>query len=99
MPTYIGLMKLTHQGSKDIMNAPARIEDAVKLYQKMGGKGIGVYMVMGEYDYITVGEGPSDEGMAAFALALRSQGKGKTTTLKAFTAKEIPAILKLLPKS
>ncbi len=35
------------------MNAPARIEEAVNLYQKMGGKVIGVYLVMGEYDYVT----------------------------------------------
>lgn len=39
MPTYIGLLKLTDQGSKDIMNAPARIEEGINLYQKMGGKG------------------------------------------------------------
>jgi uncharacterized protein with GYD domain len=98
MPTYIGLIKLTDQGSKDIMNAPARIESAIKLYEKMGGKVIGVYMVMGEYDYITIGESPSDEVQTAFALALSSQGNVKTTTLKAFTVKEIPAILNMLPK-
>ena len=99
MPTYIGLMKLTEQGRKDIMNAPARIEEAVKLYQKMGGKVIGVYLAMGEYDYVTIGECPSDETQAAFSLALSSQGNVKTTTLKAFTAKEIPAILNMLKKS
>ena len=99
MPTYIGLFKLTDQGSKDIMNAPARIEEAANLYQKMGGKVIGVYMVMGEYDYITIGECPSDEVSAAFAFALSSQGNVKTITLKAFPATEIPAILKKLPKS
>lgn len=99
MPTYIGLMKLTHQGTKDIMNAPARIEEAVNLYQKMGGKVIGVYLVMGEYDYVTIGECPSDEIQTAFSLALSSQGNVKTTTMKAFTAKEIPAILNMLKKS
>jgi uncharacterized protein with GYD domain len=98
MPTYIGLMKLTHQGSKDIINAPALIEDAIKMYQSMGGKVIGVYMVMGEYDYITIGECPSDEIQAAFALALGSQGNVKTTTLKAFTVKDISAILAKLPR-
>jgi uncharacterized protein with GYD domain len=56
-------------------------------------------MVMGEYDYITIGECPSDEVSTAFALALSAQGNVKTTTLKAFTAKEIPAILAMLPKS
>ena len=99
MPTYIGLMKLTDQGSKDIMNATARIEEGIKLYQKMGGKVIGVYMVMGEYDYITIGEAPSDEVQTAAALAICSQGNVKTTTLKAYPAKDIPAILAKLPKS
>jgi uncharacterized protein with GYD domain len=99
MPTYIGLLKLTDQGSKDIMNATARIEEGIKLLQKMGGKVIGVYMVMGEYDFITVSECPSDEVKTAFALALSSQGNVKTTTLKAYPAKEIPAILAKLPKS
>lgn len=98
MPTYIGLMKLTDKGRKEIMNAPARIEEAIKLYEKMGGKVIGVYLVMGEYDYVTIGECPGDEVQTAFALALSSQGNVKTTTLKAFPAKEIPDILKKLPK-
>ena len=99
MPTYIGLLKLTHQGSKEIINAPAKIEESIKLYQNMGGKLIGLYMVMGEYDYICIGESPSDEVQTAFALALSARGLVKTTTLKAFTAKEIPAILNLMPKT
>ena len=98
MPTYIGLFKLTEQGAKDIGKAPDRIEDAAKLYQKMGGKVIGTYMVMGEYDYIAIGECPSDEIQAAYALALCSLGNVKTTTLKAFPANEIPAIIKKMSK-
>ncbi len=98
MPTYIGLLKLTEQGSKDIMNAPARIDEGINLYQKMGGKVIGVYLVMGEYDYVVIGEAPSDEMQTAFTLALCSQGNVKSTTLKAFTAKEIPAILAKMSK-
>jgi uncharacterized protein with GYD domain len=99
MPTYVGLLKLTDQGSKDITNATARIEEGIKLLEKMGGKLIGVYMIMGEYDFITVSEFPSDEDKTAFALALSSQGNVKTTTLRAYPAKEIPAILAKLPKS
>ena len=98
MPTYIGLFKLTEQGIKEIAKAPARIEDAAKLYQKMGGKVIGWYMVMGEYDYVAIGECPSDEIQAAYALALGSMGNVKTTTLKAFPPNEIQAIFNKMPK-
>ena len=85
MPTYIGLFKFTDQGIKDIKNAPQRIEKAMKAYEKMGGKVLGFYSVMGEYDYVAIGEAPSDEVQVTFALALGSQGFLRTTTLKAFT--------------
>lgn len=98
MPTYIGLLKLTERGSQDFLNAPSRIEESSRLYQKMGGKVLGVYLVMGEYDYIVLGECPSDEVAAAFSLALSSQGNVKTTTLRAFSAGEIPGILQKVPK-
>lgn len=99
MPKYVVLMKFTDQGIKDIRNAPDRLDQGIKLLEKMGGKLIAFYMVMGEYDYVGIGEAPSDEVQAAFMLALGSGGNVKTTTLKAFSREEIPGILKLLPKS
>ncbi len=98
MPKYVVLMKLTEQGIKDIRNAPERLEQGVRLLEKMGGKLIGFFMTMGDYDYVGIGEAPSDEVHAAFMLALGSGGNVKTTTLKAFSREEIPAILKMLPK-
>ncbi len=99
MPKYVVLMNLTEQGVKDIRNAPERVESAIKLLEKMGGKLTGFYLTKGRYDYVGIGEAPSDEVHAAFMLALSSQGNVKTTTLKAFSKEEIPAILKMLPKS
>lgn len=98
MPRYVVLMKLTDQGIKDIRNAPERLEQGVKLLEKMGGKLSGFYMTMGEFDYVGIGDAPSDEVQAAFMLALGSAGNVTTTTLKAFSRDEIPAILKMLPK-
>jgi uncharacterized protein with GYD domain len=97
MPTYIGLYKLTDQGIKDIKNAPSRVEEAIKGAQAMGGKVLGVYLVTGEYDYVTIGEFPSDEVAMTFALGLGSSGNVRTTTLKAFTKEEYAAMIKKLP--
>jgi uncharacterized protein with GYD domain len=97
MPTYIGLYKLTDQGVKNIKDAPGRVEDAIKGAEAMGGKVIGVYSVMGEYDYVTIGEFPSDEAAMTFAMALGSRGNVRTTTLKAFTKEEFAQIVKKLP--
>jgi uncharacterized protein with GYD domain len=51
---------------------------------------------MGEYDYVAIGEAPSDEVQVAFALALGSKGFVRTTTLKAFTKEEFAKIVKKL---
>lgn len=97
MPTYIMLMKLTEQGVKDIKGAPQRIEQAAKTAEAMGGKMIGFYATMGEYDYVVIGECPSDEVMMTFLLGMGSLGSVRTTTLKAFTKEEFAELVKKLP--
>ena len=97
MPTYIGLYKFTDQGIKNIKDAPGRVEEAIKGAEAMGGKVIGVYTVLGEYDYVTIGEFPSDEVAMTYALTLGSRGNVRTTTLKAFTKEEFAQIVKKLP--
>jgi uncharacterized protein with GYD domain len=51
----------------------------------LGGKLIDFYMVMGEYDYVVIVEGPSDEAAMIFLMELGAAGNLRTTTLKAFT--------------
>ena len=97
MPTYIVLYKLTDQGIKNIKDAPQRVEGATKRLEEMGGKVIGIYTVMGEYDYVSIGEAPNDEVAMTFALALGSQGNVRSTTLKAFTKEEFANIVQKLP--
>ena len=97
MQTYILLMKLTDQGIKEIKNAPEGIEEGIKAWQAMGGKFIGFYATMGEYDYIAIGEHPSEQAAMTFALMLSSGGNIRTTTLKAFTREELTEMIKKLP--
>ncbi len=97
MPTYIVLYKLTDQGIRNIKEAPKRIEEGTKALEAVGGKVIGFYSVMGEYDYVSIGEAPNDETAVALALAVGSQGNTRTTTLKAFTKEEFAEIVKKLP--
>jgi uncharacterized protein with GYD domain len=97
MPTYVVLMNLTDQGVKNIKDAPERIEVNVKELEAVGGKLIGFYVVMGQYDYVAIAEGPSDEVAMIQALALSARGNVRTTTLKAFTKEEFAEIVKKLP--
>lgn len=97
MPTYITLMKFTNQGIKNIKSAPQRIKEGIKAWEAMGGKLIGFYAVMGKYDYVAIGEAPSDEVAMAFNLSLGSFGNVRTTTLRAFTDEEFAEMVKKLP--
>ena len=74
-----------------------RVDAAIKTFEKVGGKNLAVYVVMGEYDYVAVGEAPSDEVATTFALALGSLGNVRTTTLRAYTKEEFAAMVKKLP--
>jgi len=97
MPINIILMRLTDQGAKAIKDAPGRIEAGIKAFEKMGGKMIGFYVVTGEYDYVAIGEAPSDEVGTTVALGLGSRGNVRTTTLRAHTKEEFAAMVKKLP--
>lgn len=97
MPTYITLMNMTDQGIKNIKDAPGRIEEAIKGAEAMGGKVLGVYSTMGEYDYVSIGEFPSDEAQMTFALTLGSRGNVRSTTLKAFTKEEFAKVVEKVP--
>ena len=97
MPTYIGLYKLTDQGIKNVKDMPQRIEKAIEASEAMGGKVLGVYSVLGEYDLVSIAEFPNDETVLTLALALGAQGNVRTTTLKAFTKAEFAEIVKRLP--
>jgi uncharacterized protein with GYD domain len=97
MVRIILLMKLTEQGAKDIKNAPQRIDQAIKTFEKMGGKLLGFYVVTGEYDYVTIGEAPNDEVGMTFVMGLSSLGNVRTTTARAFTKEEFAEMVKKLP--
>lgn len=97
MPTYISLMKFTEQGIKDIKNTLQSTGEHVRGLEAMGGKLIGLYATVGEYDSVGILEAPSDEVAMTFLLTVGSLGNVRTTTLKAFTREEFENIVRRLP--
>ena len=97
MALYVVLYKLTEQGIKNVKDTPERIDKGIQAVEAMGGKVIGMYSTMGEYDYVSIGEFPNDEVAAQYLLALGSLGNVKTTTLKAFTIDQFKTIVSKLP--
>ena len=63
------------------------------------GKTIAVYMTMGDFDFVAIGEGPDDRAAAAFGLALGATGTVRTSSLKAFGLEEAKQIVAALPRA
>ena len=97
MPKYVLLMRLTQKGASEIKQAPQRIEESIKAWEAMGGSLDVLVATMGRYDYVSVGEAPSDEVAATFAAALASQGYVTTESMRAFTPQECARLLAQLP--
>jgi uncharacterized protein with GYD domain len=97
MERYVVLMKFTDRGIKDIKNGPKRVELASKALEAVGGKLVDFYLVMGEYDYVVIGDVPNAEVGTAFLLSLGAAGNARTTSLRAFNIKEYTDIVKNIP--
>src|SRR5262249_23033865 len=97
MPTYIGLLKWTEQGTKNARSSLERLEQGRKALEQAGGRLIGAWWTMGGYDAVVVSELPDDETATAAAIALGMGGNVRTETLRAFGPEEMQQILQKLP--
>jgi uncharacterized protein with GYD domain len=93
MPVYVTLIKWTDQGRTKTKDLPARYSDGQQRIKAAGGKEIGTWVTMGEYDMVSVIEAPSDEAIAKVALEIAGRGNAITETLRGFTIPEVAKIL------
>ena len=93
MATYIMLMKFLNPGVDSIQNASAGRAAGKKAAKALGITWKQQYLMMGEYDILTVLEAPSDEVIAKFAL-MGMTGSLAITTMRAFTEPEADKLIK-----
>ena len=83
MAAYVLLLTLTPDGQKAALNDPEyllRVEEAIRV---PGVQALGLYAVLGEYDFVTIVEAESNERMARFSLELGVRADVHITTLPA----------------
>jgi uncharacterized protein with GYD domain len=93
MPVYVTLLKWTDQGRAKTKDLGARYGDAEQRVKNAGGKEIGTYVTMGQYDMISIVEAPDDETIAKIALEIAGRGNAITETLRGFTMAEVSKLL------
>jgi uncharacterized protein with GYD domain len=93
MPSYVVLMNWTDQGVKSFRESVDRAEAAEVALSPAGITFSDLRWTIGAHDLVATLEAPDDETLAAALLALAAQGNLRTTTLRAFTAEEMRAVI------
>lgn len=93
MSSYLVLIQFTEQGIRTVEESPKRAAGAMAAAKKMGIKVREMLWTLGAYDGAVLLDAPDDETMTAWALSVGKLGNIKTQTLRAFGAKEFPAVL------
>jgi uncharacterized protein with GYD domain len=93
LATYMMMMKFIEPGVESIKGAHAG-----RVAGKKAAKALGItwkhqYLIMGEYDIVTILEAPNDEVVAKFAL-MGMTGTLSITTMRAFTEAEADKLIK-----
>jgi uncharacterized protein with GYD domain len=93
MLTYIVLASFTDQGIRTIKDSTKRADAAKEAAGRFGVTMKDIYWTQGQYDLVTLCEGKDEASIAAFGLALASQGNVRFQTLRAFNRDEMNGIL------
>jgi uncharacterized protein with GYD domain len=97
MQTYISLVNLTEQGVRDIKNAAERLREFDEAAREVGGRLVGFYLVLGQYDYIVITEAPDDQTAARLILGTIAKGTVRTQTMRAFPREEFEDLARDMP--
>ena len=87
------LTNLTSEGVKTIRNNPSRISEVNHEVEALGAKVVAQYTTLGQFDFITVIEAPSEEVMAKVSIEMGSRGTMKSQTLTALSAERLAEVL------
>lgn len=96
MATYILLLTLSQEGREQMVDEPETLLRATSSISIPDVQCLGMYGVLGDYDFVTILEAPDNESAARFSLELGAEGGVHIQTLPAvpialFEARHDPA--------
>lgn len=97
MSAYITLANFTDQGARGAKETVNRARAFEKALESVGGRKIGIWWTLGQYDLVVVSEGPNDEVVTRVLLATGMLGNVRTVTMRAFSEDEMEKIVQGLP--
>ena len=83
MANYILLMKLTPEGQHSILENPDSIAAAASEVHVQDVTGLGLYAVLGPYDFVSIIQAPDNDAAARYSVRLGVRVGVSITTLPA----------------
>jgi uncharacterized protein with GYD domain len=102
VPTFIGLLKLTDQGLRNIKDVVAERQQNITAsvrpdIERSGGRIIGGWWTQGAYDAAVVAEFPDAESASVSKFLTSMRGNWRGEQMRAFTLEEMEQIVQKLP--
>lgn len=97
MAKYVVLLNWTEQGARTVKETVKRAQAARQAFEGLGVRMTDISWTLGQYDVVVTLEAADDEAVIRAGLLLAQQGNVRSTTLRAFTEKEMGDILRSLP--
>lgn len=83
MPTYIQLLALTPEGRVSMLQNPEALLQTQTTIHVLGVIMLGLYGVLGEYDFVNILEAPDNDAVARYSLELGVRAGVRVVTMPA----------------
>jgi len=94
MPTFVRLATLTDQGVRHIDTLPRMLKEMTALMEDHGARLVSAWVVLGEYDAVTIFEAPDDKTAAHISALIGSRGNFRAKTLAVIPMEEFIDIIR-----
>lgn len=97
MTAYIVLVNFTDQGIRAAKDTTKRAKAVAKAVEAAGGRQIGIWWTLGQYDMVMISEVPDDATFTRVLLSVGMSGNVRTLSMRAFSEDEMAQIVAGLP--
>ena len=89
MRTFLLLSTLSPQGLQTLATTPERLLEVNREIERLGGRVVKQWALLGAYDFLSVVEAPDATVIAQITIELASRGSASFETLPALTVEEL----------
>ncbi|HMD82129.1 MAG TPA: GYD domain-containing protein [Anaerolineales bacterium] len=88
MPLFIRLAHLTEKANQNLQNMDQMLAEANQIIEANGAKILHAYVILGEYDVVTIMEAPDQKTAAKIGALIATKGSFRAETLPAIPVEE-----------